>query len=122
MRHLTLAFFLSVASWLGNLAVISLLLVAFDFNLPAGAALVLMIVNTVLLLLPVTPGNVGTYQVACVLGLSLFGVEKTDAVAYGMVLHVATFIPIAIIGAYHYFRHSFSGAVPPDQAAPTSDA
>lgn len=108
LRHLTLAFFCSVASWLGNLAVISLLLFAFGLTLPAGAALVLMIVNTALLVVPVTPGNIGTYQVACVLGLSLFGVPKTDAVSYGLVLQATTFLPIAVVGVYHYFRTPWS--------------
>jgi len=108
LKHLTLAFFCSVASWLGNLAVISLLLFAFGLRLPAGAALVLMIVNTMLLVVPITPGNVGTYQVACVLGLSLFGVPKTDAVSYGLVLQAATFLPIAAVGVYHYLRTPWS--------------
>lgn len=108
LKHLTLAFFCSVASWLGNLAVISLLLFAFGLTLPAGAALVLMIVNTMLLVVPITPGNIGTYQVACVLGLSLFGVPKTDAVSYGLVLQAASFLPIAAVGTYHYLRSPWS--------------
>jgi uncharacterized protein (TIRG00374 family) len=102
-----LAFFCSVASWLGNLAIISLLLYAFGFVLPTGAALVLMIVNTLMLVIPVTPGNLGTYQVACVLGLSIFGVSKTDAVSYGLVLQATTFLPIAAMGAYQYFRSTW---------------
>jgi uncharacterized protein (TIRG00374 family) len=104
LKHLTLAFFCSVASWLGNLTVIAFLLYAFDFTLPTGAALVLMIVNTLLLVIPVTPGNLGTYQVACVLGLSLFGVSKTDAVSFGLVLQATILLPIMAIGIYQYFR------------------
>jgi uncharacterized protein (TIRG00374 family) len=104
LKHLTLAFFCSVASWLGNLAVIAFLLYAFDLVLPTGAALVLMIVNTLLLVIPVTPGNLGTYQVACVLGLSLFGVSKTDAVSFGLILQATILLPIVAIGTYQYFR------------------
>jgi uncharacterized protein (TIRG00374 family) len=117
LKHMTLAFFTSVASWLGQLAVISLLLYAFGFALPPGAALVLMVVNTMLMAVPVTPGNVGTYQVATVFGLSLFGVDKTDAVSYGIVLQAATFVPIAIVGLYQYFRHSWSLKVPEEDSA-----
>jgi uncharacterized protein (TIRG00374 family) len=106
IRYLSLALFTSLVSWLGQLAVISLLLYAFGFVLPTGAALVLMILNTLLLVIPVTPGNVGTYQVATVLGLSLFGVAKTDAVSYGIVLQVTTFVPIALVGLYQYFRYA----------------
>jgi uncharacterized protein (TIRG00374 family) len=104
VKHLTLAFFCSVISWVGNLSVIALLLYAFDFTLPPGAALVLMIGNTLLLLIPITPANVGTYQVACVLGLSLFGIPKTDAVSFGLVLQATTFLPIATLGAILYVR------------------
>lgn len=106
IRHLSLALVASFASWLGQLAVISLLLYAFGFALPTGAALVLMILNTLLLVIPVTPGNVGTYQVATVLGLSVFGVAKTDAVSYGIVLQATTFVPIATVGLYQYARYA----------------
>lgn len=106
LRHLSLALVASFASWLGQLAVISLLLYAFGLALPAGAALVLMVMNTLLLVIPVTPGNVGTYQVATVVGLSLFGVEKTDAVSYGIVLQATTYVPIACVGLYHYVRYA----------------
>jgi len=117
MKHMTLAFFTSVASWLGQLAVISLLLYAFGFVLPPGAALVLMVVNTLLMVVPVTPGNVGTYQVATVFGLSLFGVPKTDAVSYGVVLQAATFVPILTVGLYQYFRHNWSLKIPEEDSA-----
>jgi hypothetical protein len=105
VKHLSLALVASVASWLGQLAVISLLLYSFGFVLPSGAALVLMVVNTLLFIIPVTPGNVGTYQVATVFGLGLFGVPKTDAVSYGIVLQATTFMPIAGVGLYQYFRN-----------------
>lgn len=116
IRHLTLALITSFASWLGQLAVISLLLYAFGFVLPTGAALVLMVMNTLLLVIPVTPGNVGTYQVATVVGLSVFGVAKTDAVSYGIVLQATTYIPIACVGLYHYVRYARTlGGVRPDR-------
>jgi uncharacterized protein (TIRG00374 family) len=121
LRHLTLAFFCSVASWLGNLAIISLLLYAFGFVLPTGAALVLMIVNTIMLVFPVTPGNLGTYQVACVLGLSIFGVSKTDAVSYGLVLQATTFLPIAAMGAYQYFRSTWTPQPEEDPVSSPTD-
>jgi uncharacterized protein (TIRG00374 family) len=106
VKHLSMALVTSFASWLGQLAVISLLLYAFGLVLPTGAALVLMVMNTLLLVIPVTPGNLGTYQVATVLGLSLFGVAKTDAVSYGIVLQATTFVPIACVGLYQYVRYA----------------
>lgn len=121
MKHLSMALVTSVTAWLGQLAVISLLLYAFGMVLPTGAALVLMVINTLLLVIPVTPGNLGTYQVATVLGLSLFGVGKTDAVSYGIVLQATTYVPIACVGLYQYIRYARrlgtapAGSVPPEQ-------
>lgn len=104
LKRLSLSFFCSVGSWVGNLLVVILLISAFDFDLPPGAALVLMIINTMMMMIPVSPGNVGTFQLASVVGLNLFGVPKTDAVSFGLILHATTLVPIAALGIYHYFK------------------
>ena len=36
--------------------------------------------------LPITPSNLGVFQAACVAVLSAYGVGKTDAFAYGIIL------------------------------------
>ena len=104
LKRLSLSFFCSVGSWVGNLLVVMFLIYAFDFDLPPGSALVLMIINTLMMAIPVSPGNVGTFQLASVLGLNLFGVPKTDAVSFGLMLHATTLVPIAALGVYHYFK------------------
>jgi phosphatidylinositol alpha-mannosyltransferase len=35
---------------------------------------------------PATPANIGVFQAACVAVLSAYGVAKTDALAYGIIL------------------------------------
>ncbi|NLT07424.1 MAG: glycosyltransferase [Solirubrobacterales bacterium] len=65
-----------------------LLLVALGLDGQAGigaAAAVLFAVN-VTAALPVTPSNLGVFQAACVAVLSAYGVGKTDALAYGIIL------------------------------------
>jgi phosphatidylinositol alpha-mannosyltransferase len=64
------------------------LLVAFGLQEHAGleaAAAVLFAVN-VTAALPATPSNLGVFQAACVAVLSAYGVGKTDAFAYGIIL------------------------------------
>jgi phosphatidyl-myo-inositol alpha-mannosyltransferase len=64
------------------------LLVALGLDSHAGmgaAAAVLFAVN-VTAALPATPSNLGVFQAACVAVLSVYGVGKTDAFAYGIVL------------------------------------
>jgi phosphatidylinositol alpha-mannosyltransferase len=64
------------------------LLVAFGLDERAGlgaAAAVLFAVN-VTAALPATPSNLGVFQAACVAVLSAYGVGKTNAFAYGIIL------------------------------------
>jgi phosphatidylinositol alpha-mannosyltransferase len=64
------------------------LLVALGLDHQAGvgaAAAVLFAVN-VTAALPATPSNLGVFQAACVAVLSAYGVGKTDALAYGIIL------------------------------------
>jgi phosphatidyl-myo-inositol alpha-mannosyltransferase len=64
------------------------LLVALGLDERAGlgaAAAVLFAVN-VTAALPATPSNLGVFQAACVAVLSAYGVGKTDALAYGIIL------------------------------------
>jgi phosphatidylinositol alpha-mannosyltransferase len=65
-----------------------LLLVALGLDDSAGvgaAAAVLFAVN-VTAALPATPSNLGVFQAACVAVLSVYGVGKTDGLAYGIIL------------------------------------
>jgi phosphatidylinositol alpha-mannosyltransferase len=64
------------------------LLVALGLDGQAGigaAAAVLFAVN-VTAALPITPSNLGVFQAACIAVLSAYGVGKTDALAYGIIL------------------------------------
>ena len=64
------------------------LLVALGLDHQAGigaAAAVLFAVN-ITAAIPATPSNLGVFQAACVAVLSAYGVGKTDALAYGIIL------------------------------------
>ena len=52
--------------------------------------------------LPATPSNLGVFQAACVAVLSAYGVGKTDALAYGIILQaveIATAVAMGMPGA-----------------------
>jgi len=50
--------------------------------------------------LPGAPGNLGLYQVFCVLGLSLFGVEKSAAAGFSVVVFVLLSVPLWALGFF----------------------
>jgi hypothetical protein len=71
---------------------------AYGYHLPfwvGGAVFLIVRFGTVL---PGAPGNLGLYQVFCVLGLTLFGVDKTSAAGFSIVVFVLLSIPLWVLG------------------------
>ncbi len=62
-----------------------------------SAAAVLFLINLGVAL-PNAPGNVGSYQFFCVLGLTLFGVEKTRAAGFSIFVFVAFTLALLLVG------------------------
>jgi phosphatidyl-myo-inositol alpha-mannosyltransferase len=76
------------------------LLVALGLDEQAGigaAAAVLFAVN-VTAALPATPSNLGVFQAACVAVLSAYGVGKTNALAYGIILQAVEIATAVAMG------------------------
>jgi len=62
----------------------------------AGGVLTLVRLSTVV---PNAPGNLGLINLACVMALGLFEVERTDAKTFSIILFVALTMPLLIGGA-----------------------
>jgi len=54
--------------------------------------------------LPSAPGFFGLFESAAVLSLGLYGIGESAAIAWALVFHVVTFIPITLIGAYYFAK------------------
>jgi phosphatidyl-myo-inositol alpha-mannosyltransferase len=79
---------MQLSAWTIQWLACYVLLVALGLDSHAGlgaAAAVLFAVN-VTAALPATPSNLGVFQAACVAVLSAYGVGKTNALAYGIIL------------------------------------
>ncbi len=70
-------------------------------------AIVLLIVHLGTAL-PNAPGNVGTYQFFCVVGLTFFGVAKSQATGFSLVVFVLLTIPLWVLGSVALARSGFS--------------
>ncbi len=51
------------------------------------------------MIIPSTPGYIGTYQVACVLALSIFGISETNALTYSVISQFLSMVLIALLGS-----------------------
>ena len=97
-------FLLSIVIWACYAFIFQLLFYAFDFvakySLPWSASLVLLVITTFSVLIPSSPGYVGTYHYLCVFTLRLFSkpVPESEALSYAFVAHGINFLPLLIVG------------------------
>jgi len=89
----------SVVIWVVNASAFYIAFMAFDFHLPFTAALILQGALMIGIAVPSTPGYVMVFETAIYGVLLLYGIDKDHGLAYGLLYHVATFIPITVMGA-----------------------
>jgi len=102
-QHMAGSIMYSFLSWGAHTVSIFFLLKSFGFHLPIATAATVMIVNTVALMIPITPGNAGTFEIAVSRSLTAFSVGRSDAVLFALALHLIDMVPIFAMG--FYFMH-----------------
>ncbi len=109
-QHLAQTMAYSLLNWTFHALSVYFLLLSFGFDLPFVAAVAVMIVNTIALMVPITPGNAGTFEVAVSTALAAFSIPRGDAVLYAVALHLIDLLPIAVMGAIflHYEKVSLA--------------
>lgn len=81
---------------------------AYGLPLSFLAAIVVLLIINLGVSLPNAPANVGSYQFFCVLGLSIFNVEKTRATGFSIFAFLALTIPLAFLGFAALLRSGMS--------------
>jgi uncharacterized membrane protein YbhN (UPF0104 family) len=112
-RLLVPALGISLMSWIVRFGFVWTMFQAFDLSLPLAASAVLQVVINVGIAVVGTPGNIGSFELACMGGLALFGVPADVAFSFGAALHVTEVAPIVALGLVMMW----AGRRPP-QAAP----
>jgi uncharacterized protein (TIRG00374 family) len=70
----------------------------------------LMLMNGIVNLattLPSAPGYIGTFDAPGIALLTAYGVTQAVAAGYTLVLHVALWVPVTVVGAYFFLREGF---------------
>ena len=63
---------------------------AFGWDVPVAAGFLVVSIIVVGIMIPAGPGFLGTFHAALLAGLSIFGIDKTGAAAYGMIIYPIT--------------------------------
>jgi len=67
-------------------------------SLTLGAAAFTLVVANLGIMIPSSPGNVGTMQYFCILALTIYEIAKDKALAFSLVLHAEMYIPVTLLG------------------------
>jgi uncharacterized membrane protein YbhN (UPF0104 family) len=94
--------------WIFCIIPVDLVLRGFDVNLPITASMFILVLLVFAVMVPASPGFIGTYHYACFKGLSAFGVAESTSVSIALVLHSTAFFPVILAGAYHLWRGKMS--------------
>ena len=110
-KHMVIVGSLSFMAWFSQVMVVTFLIVAFGFQLPVWGAIVVVVINTLMVMFPVTPANIGTFQIATIGGLKLFGISKTPALSLSLLLHAIDILPLLFLGIFFmiFERRLFKG-------------
>ena len=81
---------------------------SYGLHLPFLASVVVLLVINLGVSLPNAPANVGSYQLFCVLGLSVFDVEKTTATNFSVFALLALSFPFVFLGFTALVRSGLS--------------
>ncbi len=110
--HYAVVALLSLLIWASYAWTYQLLFQAFGFvasyRLPWSAALVTMVVTTISVVVPSSPGYIGTFHYLCQLALGLFLVPKGPALSYAFVLHAISVLPVFFLGLFLLAREKLS--------------
>ncbi|MGZ9224831.1 MAG: lysylphosphatidylglycerol synthase transmembrane domain-containing protein [Anaerolineales bacterium] len=102
--NVLMVFFTSVIIWLLETGKYWFVMHAFDFSVSFFALMLLNGIANLATTIPSAPGYIGTWEAVTKAVLVAFLVEPEVALGYAVVLHVALWLPITLLGAYYMTR------------------
>jgi glycosyltransferase 2 family protein len=109
-RNVLMVFLTSIVIWLLETGKYWFVMHAFNFNVSFFALMLMNGIVNLATTIPSAPGYVGTFDGPGIAVLRAFGVAQPVATSYTLVLHVALWLPITLVGAYFMAREGLTWA------------
>lgn len=84
--------------WLGQYYVVATMLLAVQLELPWQASLVVLLANSIGLMVPMAPGNIGVAHAVAVSALAFYGVPFDSAFAFAILFHGVPHVAVFLAG------------------------
>ena len=114
---------LTAVSWLLIAFSFWLVMLGFDLGVGFDAGVLVVVATNLSLILPSGPAAVGVFEAATSVALATFGVDRTVALSYGIVVHVLSTLPFIPAGyiALHYHAAAVRDRSVADEPAPSTE-
>jgi uncharacterized protein (TIRG00374 family) len=106
--HIAAVLLSSALIWVFCVIPVDLVLRGFGIHLPITASMFILVLLVFAVMVPASPGFVGTYHYACYRGLSAYGIAESTAVSIALVMHGIAFFPVIVAGFYYLWKNKIS--------------
>jgi uncharacterized protein (TIRG00374 family) len=103
-RFFWLSFALSSFDLMFHILAFWIIMIAYGIHLPFLSAAAVLLFVFVGLIIPNAPSNAGAFQFLCVIGLLAFGIDKTMASGFSVLVFIMVNIPQVVIGWLAFSR------------------
>lgn len=100
-----MVFFTSVVFWLLETGKYWFVMQAFEFHVSFFALMLLNGLANLATTIPGAPGYIGTWEAVTVAVLMAYNISKAEALGYAVVLHIALWLPITLLGLYYLTKN-----------------
>jgi len=94
-----MAIFYSLLLWLSALYQVKLIASSIGLSIPFIATFIILAMAAFGVMIPSSPGYIGTYHLAVQYGFLLFGAAREEALSAAILLHATFFFPTILFGA-----------------------
>ncbi len=102
--NILMVFITSFIIWLLETGKYWFVMHAFNFSVSYFALMLMNGIVNLATTIPSAPGYIGTFDAPGIAVLTAYGVDQATAAGYTLVLHVALWLPITLLGAYFMAR------------------
>jgi len=107
-RQLAAVFGVSLLVWGAAIWPLDFLLESFGLHFPITVSMFIMVFLVFAVMVPASPGFVGTFHFACVSALAAFDVAPEKALSVAIVMHGMGFLPVTVVGLFCLWRDKLS--------------
>jgi glycosyltransferase 2 family protein len=111
---------LSLLSWAVQIMMVLVTAQALAIHLTIVSGAIVLLVINLGLCIPVSPGNIGTFQVFSIAALSLYAVPKAEALGFSIVFQAIQGVPVVIGGGMSLFAFMVPARVKAPAVIPVS--